>query len=1321
METGIHAAREVGALISLLIWVTVLLRTLRGLKDPAVHRLSAQTLLVALGVWGIGLLERFWTLLHPEGLGQIVASLLAVTMASGSLLVLGLGLVALARYEPARYTRGRGQAAAGLAIAALLLFGLTAGLITGQLRQATVPTSAAKPGSTLTQTEHNYEITPGGEWHSLKPEALNAEANLAMTRRRPEMYFLVITESLAGSDLDSYADIVKTNLKAGTEVSAQEQTDETFGTRRFVRLATTTTVAEAKQVLHFEHWLTQQGAEFHQLVIWAANAEANKVKTEARKLAETFKVLDETRVAQTGTPATAVDDPARGFAVDLKGLDFYVPDAPDKPLFAYQATRGIERLVVLPLRFEQGTPSMQALARAFGAQLDLPAETMRNAAQQEWATPLGEGIEFADLRSDGQRYHLRVVRAAKAAWLVAYSAPLAGFKDAAPVLERVTLKAPTGKQPPNSDGARVDLSLVENQTGLQYYEEQDYAEAATWFRRSLKTDANDPVVTSNLCGALRQGKVKPATALAELAPLRASLPKALDLGRCVAQLEMAAGRHEAAQKTFRQLITDGYKDEDELLEWIDLCVDSNQEQACEATVEHWVASHGGVDPQRWLANLISRRDAMGGVMRLAQLSKEHPDNKAVSYNFGEALNRAERPKQAERVARELLKKDAKDTRALVMLGYAQMYQDQDQAAKQSFEQALAADPDYENAQEGLAEASARLGQGENAAAKTPIEPVPLPELVSKSLAAWPQDAQLGEGHGAYALTRSTGYYYKPGEALRRTERRRFRITSAEEARDLSTLRFAVDPLVERVYVNRAQVLDAGGKLLAEAKRGDSFLTEDDGEMADTSRTLSQPLPGVKPGVIVEYEVTWQNLNASTRFPFTRDTFVFSLPTGVKAAYVSGEVAGIKTRLAQANGVLRLAAPDLLAWVVGPLAPSVSEPYNALYEDHYPMLWLGGDEGDWAVVAQDYWKQIGDLLPTDPSIQSLAAELTKDAKNDRAKIAALTAYVQKEVRYKAIEFGVRARRPDAPKKVLAQHYGDCKDHSLLLWQLLRAVNIPAEMALISTQWRTQTALPTMDQFNHMVVWTPALGGNWLLDATNKYLDAAITPAEGLWQSHALLLGDTPRLLAPQPQGPSRVKSERVLTPEGSDWRVRETLTLEGYYAGWMRGAFAGLNTRDRFDKAQGILAAQGVADLRAFEFAEAEASSGPARVVFDYRVRNALQRKNGQVEARLPSPFEHEYLSVAYLPARQFDVLSTYPLAIDSTVQLSLPEKARLVDVQNLAAASPYGQWKYEAREKSLSLSFSTPAFTAPRSQWDAVRESREALLRALEQPIAWTE
>lgn len=169
---------------------------------------------------------------------------------------------------------------------------------------------------------------------------------------------------------------------------------------------------------------------------------------------------------------------------------------------------------------------------------------------------------------------------------------------------------------------------------------------------------------------------------------------------------------------------------------------------------------------------------------------------------------------------------------------------------------------------------------------------------------------------------------------------------------------------------------------------------------------------------------------------------------------------------------------------------------------HPFPWLQLSEFEsWAAVAR--WGSRLFATPRDPSapIEALARRLAKGANSREERTLRALHYIQNEVRYLGMEFGVNSYKPSPAKRVLRQRFGDCKDKTGLLVALLRAMDVDADPALVSTGYRDEVSdlLPSPAVFDHAIARANVAGQTYWLDPTRLYqagpLDAHALPRYG----------------------------------------------------------------------------------------------------------------------------------------------------------------------------------------------------------------------------------
>lgn len=134
-----------------------------------------------------------------------------------------------------------------------------------------------------------------------------------------------------------------------------------------------------------------------------------------------------------------------------------------------------------------------------------------------------------------------------------------------------------------------------------------------------------------------------------------------------------------------------------------------------------------------------------------------------------------------------------------------------------------------------------------------------------------------------------------------------------------------------------------------------------------------------------------------------------------------------------------------------------------------------------------------LLGQDQSgLRSTLAELTNDNLNQ--EITNAIRWVQDEIRYTGLEFADNALRPFSPDEVLQRRFGDCKDKTLLLVEMLRTMGVSAYPALVKISGGEilKELHPSHRLFDHAIVAVEKeQGGYFWIDPT-QYLTGGTYP-------------------------------------------------------------------------------------------------------------------------------------------------------------------------------------------------------------------------------------
>ncbi len=134
----------------------------------------------------------------------------------------------------------------------------------------------------------------------------------------------------------------------------------------------------------------------------------------------------------------------------------------------------------------------------------------------------------------------------------------------------------------------------------------------------------------------------------------------------------------------------------------------------------------------------------------------------------------------------------------------------------------------------------------------------------------------------------------------------------------------------------------------------------------------------------------------------------------------------------------------------PLSPS-AESLAARMTVHYAAPGLNASaQGTWSSIGEWYQRLYKDRVAATPEIAAKAQQLTAGKSDLFDKAEAIGDFVQRDVRYVAVEVGIGGYQPHAAADVFRNRYGDCKDKATLVAAMLSTVGIHAAPVMVDSE-------------------------------------------------------------------------------------------------------------------------------------------------------------------------------------------------------------------------------------------------------------------------------
>ncbi|HNX05283.1 MAG TPA: DUF3857 domain-containing protein, partial [Opitutales bacterium] len=458
--------------------------------------------------------------------------------------------------------------------------------------------------------------------------------------------------------------------------------------------------------------------------------------------------------------------------------------------------------------------------------------------------------------------------------------------------------------------------------------------------------------------------------------------------------------------------------------------------------------------------------------------------------------------------------------------------------------------------------NSRLGKADTTLFQNKIDPVPLPDDFA-SLVPPAQD-DFEDDFGAHNEYRGVMYDFEPGKPIRTTRYLRYQVTTLGGIRRMNEISMPFDPLFERIYVNYLRVFDSKGEKIAEGDLANYYVTNSSDEvLMSQKKELHMPIPSLSPGCTVEYAVTYVTLGKQERMMFQLARLASDIPTRLAFAGLRGNTDAVTS--ATANGAETLPPkPGLIfsyARTPDPITSYSSMPADTAY---IPCVWFCATGRTWADECAYFVKNVKTLLEPSPVAAERVKELLGENPTPEDAVRKITAFVRDSLTYQGLLFGVRAMVPNTCETILANRYGDCKDHSYLLMQMLNAAGVKAHLALVDTERNVNIDMPDAFQFNHMIVYLPDFKGGIFIDATDKGLSEVFEPFSLEGCPCLIIDSDNPRIVSVPANPPlsSTIRITRTIDIS-ADGRatVDEKAVFRGLWAGYVRSVLRERSPRE----------------------------------------------------------------------------------------------------------------------------------------------------------------
>ncbi|MBA2612731.1 MAG: DUF3857 domain-containing protein [Bacteroidetes bacterium] len=293
--------------------------------------------------------------------------------------------------------------------------------------------------------------------------------------------------------------------------------------------------------------------------------------------------------------------------------------------------------------------------------------------------------------------------------------------------------------------------------------------------------------------------------------------------------------------------------------------------------------------------------------------------------------------------------------------------------------------------------------------------------------------------------------------------------------NVSQIEFSYDPSYEKAYLHSVkihrgnQVIDKTPSLVLkelneENERGNGIL--------NGKKTLYTNLSDVRKNDIVEYSFSIIGENPIMKNYFNLSLWLsYSVPVGkiyLRVIFPKNIEPSISNQNISISPKIKITDVNDYTWEVNNPKITKLESSTPSWYNPYRRVQISNLK-NWNEVKEHCRSLLAVSAYNNLGLKKIVDSIAKSTKNIEEKITSIIEFVQTHVRYSGNEAGIYSHVPRSPEYILKNRFGDCKEKSTLLNEMLKLIEVKAYPVLINTSLgKTLTDQnPSIDVFNHCI--------------------------------------------------------------------------------------------------------------------------------------------------------------------------------------------------------------------------------------------------------------